>query len=57
MSTWRHVVVRRLLVFAKAVLIFLALLLLAAYFGSHLREAGGTVVQAHVETQSCGDRG
>jgi hypothetical protein len=44
MSTRRVAGVRVLLVFAKALIIAVVLVLLAAYFGWHVREAGGTAV-------------
>lgn len=46
MTTRRCGLVHVFLVFARALLIAVALVLLASYFGWHVREAGGTVVRA-----------
>lgn len=51
MSTTRFGLVRLFLVLAKVLLIAVTLALLAAYFGSRVREAGGTVVRAAFEGQ------
>jgi hypothetical protein len=52
MSRTRFGFVRLFVVLGKALLIAAALALFAAYFASHVREAGGTVVRAVFEWET-----